>query len=299
MRLFRDMKRFYRLTSTLPLVFFLAASGCATVPSEPAEDQSVNIQEAVMRGDSALRSNRLDEALVEYVKVLNWDSTDVDSLYKVAYIHSVKNNTQLAHKSYTQVLALDKNHQGAIEGLGLLLLRNGKYDAAEQRLTQAIGLNAHLWKSHNGLGVIYDMKTDYSRAKTHYLAALKEQPGSSIIFNNFGYSRYLAGSWNAAQSYFYQALANDPKNDRAWSNLGLLRTRKKDYDKALYSFLQIMEKPQALNNLGYLCMLDRKYEQAEKYFLKAIKASPSYYEVAHENLVQSRRLASINKDLSP
>jgi uncharacterized protein HemY len=46
-----------------------------------------------------------------------------------------------------------------------------------------------------------------------------------------------------------------------------------------------MEKPDAYNNLGYLCMINQQYDNAEYFLQKAIKlSSPSYHVKAHENL---------------
>jgi uncharacterized protein HemY len=52
------------------------------------------------------------------------------------------------------------------------------------------------------------------------------------------------------------------------------------------------DKPSAYNTVGYLCMLDKKYDSADEYFQLAINTSPVYYKVANENMATNRKLYS-------
>ncbi|MGH8614281.1 MAG: tetratricopeptide repeat protein, partial [Gammaproteobacteria bacterium] len=53
---------------------------------------------------------------------------------------------------------------------------------------------------------------------------------------------------------------------------------------------------QASNNVGYLCMVEGNYEQAEQYFMEAMRSSPSFNEVAFNNLEKVRALAARSYD---
>jgi len=100
----------------------------------------------------------------------------------------------------------------------------------------------------------------------------------------------LAGDWQQALQYFHQALNYDPDFERTWQNLGLVYTRKGEYDRALDAFRRVMDKPEAYNNIGFVCMINQDYDAAAHFFQKAIKLSPTYYVKAHENLDRVNRL---------
>lgn len=152
------------------------------------------------------------------------------------------------------------------------------------------------YRAYNSMGVISDLKKDYVEALLYYKVALKVQPRSAVVWNNMGYSRYLAGDWRAAEKSFKRAIAYRENYEQVWKNLGLLYTRQERYPEALDTFGRLMEKYQAYNDIGYLCMLEGKHEKAAEFFSKALQLSPSYYEMAKENLERNRSLREIQVD---
>jgi len=152
------------------------------------------------------------------------------------------------------------------------------------------------YRAYNSMGVISDLKKDYVEGLLYYKVALKIKPRSAVVWNNMGYSRYLAGDWKAAEKSFKRAIGYKENYNQAWKNLGLLYTRQERYPEALSTFGRLMEKYQAYNDIGYLCMLEGKHEQAAEFFSKALQLSPSYYEMAKENLERNRSLREIDSD---
>ncbi len=281
--------------AVLLLALSLLVTGCATLsaPAElenPAAADPARAKTAIARGDQLLRRGDPDRALFEYVRALSLDPKLADGHFKVATIHGLKGNYQLAETGYRNALELEKTHAGALEGLGLLLVRERKISDAKESLTRAVAQDPKRWRAHNGLGVIADMEHDFAAAERHYQAALAEQRDLPMLLTNLGYSRYAAGDWSLAQSYFERALVKDPRHGKAWSNLGLLHVRRGDYDKAMDAFSRIMNDAQASHNIGYLCMMEGNYSQAEQYFLEAIQRSPSYFSSAHDELAKVRAL---------
>ncbi len=271
------------------------AGGCAML-FEPSVDTGEADKEqqadlAMARADGALRRGELDRALYEYVNVLSFDEEDTDAHYMVGVVHYLKGNLPLATAAFQKTLALDKDHAGAMEGMGLVSLREKQPEEARKYLEQALALDEHRWRAHNSLGVIADLNHDYPAAEQHYLAALRERPDAPMLLTNLGYSKYSAGDLEGAEAQFEHALQINPRHEKAWSNLGLLHVRKGNYGKAMEAFTRIMPEAHASNSVGYLCLIDGKYRQAEDYFVEAIKQSPAYYAEAHDNLQKARALA--------
>lgn len=252
-------------------------------------------EEARARARTALTERDIDLALYFYVQAVNLEPGDTESLYAIAAIHDDRGNTDLAIRAYQEVCTLDPTHSLAHQGLGLAHFEKQNFDAAEESLETAIALDDSLWRAHNALGILADRNEEYAAAISHYSAAIAAQPSIASIRNNRGYSRYLSGDLDAAKLDFRAALAIDPAYGRAWQNLGLVFAREQDYDAALETMLRAIEKHVALNDIGYIAMLDGNYQIAQQFLENAIIESPRHYQTAQDNLdeLRNRRAANL------
>lgn len=287
-------------TRTLGMLLAVIALGaCATLPRGQTPDASpqamqAKAQGAIAHGDAALHKGDLDRALFEYLKALELDGKNIEARYKIAVVNGLRGKLDLSEQTFRQAMKLDENHPGVREGLGLVLLRKGQNAAAAEQLERAIALDPSRWRAHNALGLIGDFAKDHGGALAHYQAALKIRPDSPMLLNNLGYSHYLAGDRKAAKRYYHRALEQDPEHGKTWSNLGLLYTRLGQYQKALDAFERVMARREALNNIGYICLLDGRHADATTYLRRAIEVSPQYYPTAEANLERLNRLFSQN-----
>lgn len=251
---------------------------------EAGRDSSGTTDQAMAKGDELLSQGDADRALFEYIKAIEKDDSKTEAFYKIGAIHLMRGNAPLAQTAFQKTLDRSANHAGALEGLGLVKLQQRQYDKAKHYLEQTLSHDQNRWQAHNGLGVIADLDKRYDVAASHYQQALRIKPEQPLVLNNLGYSSYLMGNKDSAQQYLEQAIRSDPNYKRSWENLGLLYTRRGDFTAAKAAFMQSMPEPKALNNIGYICMLDGNYDKAESFFRQAIDLSPSYYTVAYENL---------------
>ena len=192
--------------------------------------------------------------------------------------------------TYRRVLALQPDHAGALQGLGLLLLKQAQYEPATTLLQKAITADPKAWRSMNGLATMADLRRDYASARDYYARALAIQPDSPVLLNNLGYSRYLAGALDDARGYFERAIAIDPQYEQGWRNLGLVMARKGQLREAVRAFSQTMPEAEAAYTTGYVCMLDNRLSDAQNMFQRAIDLSPSYYTDAEEALARVNTL---------
>jgi Flp pilus assembly protein TadD len=257
---------------------------------EAGRDSGGTADQALARGDELLSQGDVDRAMFEYIKAIEKDDSKAEAFYKIGAIHLARGNLPLAQTAFQKTLDRSANHAGALEGHGLMLLQQRQHGKAKQYLEQALARDPNRWQAHNGLGVIADLARQFPAAAAHYQQALRIKPDQPMVLNNLGYSHYLRGDKESAQQYLEQAIRYDPRYQRAWENLGLVYTRGGDYPAAKAAFMQSMTEPQALNNIGYISMLEGQCDKAEGFFRQAIDLSPSYYTVAHENL--KRCLAS-------
>jgi Tfp pilus assembly protein PilF len=248
-------------------------------------DPSVTTEaEAFSRGEAALAEGKTDNALFYYVKTLQYNKKNIKALEKIALIHSQSKHPELARNIYKEILGIDNTNPFANENIGLHLLENGNAPQAKGYLIQAVKHGNRQWKSHNGLGVIADLEHNSAEAIAHFEAALAIEPANPMLLNNLGFTLYRAGDELKAKQLFNQALGFDNKNQRAISNLALIEIKHGAYASAVALFNRVMSPHEALNNVGYLCMLNGQYEVAEEFFTRAIDESPVYFPKAQENL---------------
>jgi len=246
--------------------------------------------DAISKGDAALRGGDTDLALLYYIRALEVDESSEKAAYKIGRIHTSRKNYRLAQTAFRRILNSNREHAGALEGMGLVHLGIRNYDDAEELFAEAIRADHSRWEAHNGLGVIADLRNEHATAQSHYEVALSYNPESSRILNNLGYSKYLSGDWDAALKFLRLAANLDPAYERAWMNIGLIHARREQYRQALDDFQHVMDEAHAYNNVGYVALMDRRYEKAEYFLHEAIRLSPKYFPAANENLERVKAL---------
>lgn len=268
----------------------LALAGCTSVPERPSVPPDVEARQYLTSGLLAAQSGKHELALSEYVKGLAAEPKNPDLHYQAAVSQLALGKVSAAALAYRRVLSLQPNHAGALEGLGLLMLRQTQYDSARQLLNRSVAENPGAWRSLNGLGMMADLQQEYTAAQEYYSKALAVNPSSAMLTNNLGYSKYLSGRYDDARVQFERAIAIDAQYAQAWTNLGLVFARKGRYNDAMRAFAQSMSEAEAAYSTGYVCLLDNRLKDAEAMFRRAIDLSPSYYAEAQEGLAKAKSL---------
>jgi Flp pilus assembly protein TadD len=108
-------------------------------------------------------------------------------------------------------------------------------------------------------------------------------------------SRLSAKDYHGAAALFVRALEASPDLAAAETNLRLALALAGRYEEAVAG-LDAAGLPDALNNAGYAALLRGDYVHARMLFLRAIDASPGFYEPARSNL---RFLDSLEQRQAP
>ncbi len=245
-------------------------------------------EEAVAKAAMAYRDGEYDKAQFYLVRALKFDVTDVKILVQIGNLHVMQGNAVLAARAFGFALQQEPAHALALEGLGLLHFRAGNDARARELLESAVAANPDLWRSHNALGVIADRERNFGAAMAYYDRALEIQPMSDSILINRGYSKFLQEDYHAASLDFFEA-AKRSNNPRAWRNLGMVYAHQSWYDAALEAYVEVMDKPDAHNEIGAIAMKIGDSEAADYHLNEAIRLSPTYFAHAEENLAELRR----------
>ena len=107
------------------------------------------------------------------------------------------------------------------------------------------------------------------------------------LFDNLGGTELAGNKMKEAGGAHWNS--DDYGNKDITNSSGFTALPGGKYEDAFDAFRNVLDTPQAYNDIGYLCMLDGYYDVAEHYYQKAIKTSPSYYLKAHENIDRLER----------
>jgi Flp pilus assembly protein TadD len=295
----------YLLKRGLGLLFlFLGGllAGCSSVPSEPAISSDfsslgdadahltystafpiASAQEGVLRGDAAWAKGDLNRALFEYIRVLDKDGANGETLYRIARLHLERKDMERARLALLFCLKEIPDHFGALLEMGKLEMHRRRYAAAETLLTKALRIAPDSAEIYNTLGILEDMQKRHYEAQTLYLRAIDIDGNKPSYLNNLGYSYYLIGCEVRAEQMFLDTLKAYPEYTLAWRNLGLIYAKNARFEQALEALSKTVKEYQAYNDVGYVAMLSGHYDVARNYFNEALRLSPSYYELAAQN----------------
>lgn len=244
--------------------------------------------DAVSRGDRALREGKTELALYMYVRAFDLDSENDYALMRIGQIHESRGKDALAAKAYATVLRFEPEHAHALQSLGLTMVRAGRHAEALPLLERAVAADPTLWRAHNGIGIIADLAGEHASAIAAYDQALAHNPSDGSLHNNRGYSYYLNGDYPEAARDLGTAAALGV--ERAWANLGLVLARQSRYEEAVNMMSRTEDAEIAYNDVGYIAMRQGDFTVAETYFSKAIQIAPRYFAEAHRNLDELRAI---------
>lgn len=299
----------YKQGISLTLILVLGLTGCSNLAGKgqvilatDAIQAPTTEQQTLVLAMQAEQGNKLDQAIIYYVKSLAFNPSNSETLYKIGAIQNQLGNTQLAMRAFNQALQADPAHIAALTEVGIFHLQQKNANKAEKLLARALELDQHRLnkppkgndyaaldaqsplQAYNAYGVVNDLRSKHLLARDLFQLALAVTPDDPLILSNLGYSYYLSGNFIVAQDYFNQALALDPSFARAKTNLGLIYIRNGQYHSAVQLLQQVMSKAEAYNDVGYFLMLEGRYKEAQYFLQQAIELSPSYFVKGNANL---------------
>lgn len=163
---------------------------------------------------------------------------------------------------------------------------------------KALAYNPKAAGINTELGLSYLSQGDEERAKDKLLLAQKQDPDSSDVKGAFAYYYDKIGNDKEAEKYYKSALSAAKSKGSSANNYGVFLCKEKRYNEADKYFLMAIADPQyvktaeAYENMG-LCAVDRGDKTAAKnYFTKALRVKPglptSLYEMADLNFSEDK-----------
>jgi Flp pilus assembly protein TadD len=276
-------------------VVVVSLSGCA---STAATRSAADDYDPLRIAREALDAGVVNEAEQRFRAHLADYPDDVDAMAGLGFALLDQQRHDAARAVFRQALERASDHREAREGAALVDLTRGQIDQARPVLLALSADGSASWRLWNGLGVMADLDGDPEAARRYYQLALEAGGDNAVVANNLGYSTMMAGDLPAAMRILSDASRRFPAELRLRHNLGLAQARAGRYDAALDTFSALMPAWEALNNVGYVAMLNDELPLARRYLLRALDASPRHYPQAAANLERVEAMIAVGRERS-
>jgi Flp pilus assembly protein TadD len=188
----------------------------ASVPGNEPSNSNMSGMDHLERGRSLLDGDNINDAIFELSLAASIDPklTEAHTLLGVAY--GRKGFSELAHKSFEAALKLDRKNAQILNNLGYLLISEGDYKRAADRLKKAAQIAPNDPRILNNLALAQAQLGKFEDAYQNFVRAGGEVNARLNIANQLE----LAGRSDEAQKHYEAARLRadaDQKNDQSQS----------------------------------------------------------------------------------
>jgi predicted O-linked N-acetylglucosamine transferase (SPINDLY family) len=181
-----------------------------------------------------------------------------------------------------EAIKLKPEYAEAYNNLGLIYLKQEKFEMAKNLFEQATKLKPSYFEAYNNLGNVYKNLKNYNYSIKYYILALKFNKNYLEAINNLGVIYLNQEQFDEAKNLFEQAIKIKPDYSESINNLGIVYLNQEQFDEAKNLFVQAIKiKPdytEAINNLGTVYLNQEQFDEAKNLFEQAIKIKPDYTE---------------------
>ncbi|MGI9507125.1 MAG: tetratricopeptide repeat protein, partial [Geminicoccaceae bacterium] len=136
-------------------------------------------------GWAAIRAERYEEAASYFQRILKDRPDDHQAHLGLGEAYLGQGRLAEALSQFTKLdsQARAAERARALQGQGIVFLRQGEQQEALASLERAIRQDGGLWRSWNALGRLHDAEKDYAKARKAYRKAIALSPKAAFLHN--------------------------------------------------------------------------------------------------------------------
>ena len=234
-----------------------------------------------LRAEYYLANKQTEEALADILHAIKLN--DKNSTYHVtlADIYLVKNETDLVEEALQKAIAIDDYNEAYLK-LAELYLYQYMYKECDETIEKAIRLQNHNPKAYLTKAMLLKETCDTLGWLRMLQLVIDQDPKEVIAYTDLAF--YFQTKLDPlAISYYKNALEITPNDKILNYNLGRLYQDLHEYDLAKEQYENLIsidpKSYPAYNSLGYIALnFEDNYEEAIRYFTKAIEIDSLYYQ---------------------
>lgn len=216
-----------------------------------------------------------------HLMVRNTD--ELSQLLKVAITKHAAGELQSAGDIYRRMLQRSPKHVLATHNLGLILLQNGKTDAAIRYFESALAQKPDYPEAACNLGTALKMQGRLDEAVESFKRAVKLKPDYAAAWCNLAITSNAVGDTKAALDAYKISLQLDPNNLSARCSLAQVLYSTEKFDEAAQQYQYIIEnrpnEPDSFCDLGNALLALGKAEAAIEAYDRALHLDPALAEI--------------------
>lgn len=255
-------------------------------PSLTAKDP----RELIAGGFAYLAAGNSTLARLHFVAALQKDPELAAAYNGLGRTEYLAGNYPAALAGYERAAALQPQNLDALLGQAQALRQMNKLDSAVEKINAAMKLVPNDFRVLSELAVTYDLQGQERLSAPLYQELVRQAPDQAATFNNLGINYLALNQYPEAVSAFHRAYELDQQDVRIRNNLAMAFALQGSEDQAMRLFRETVGEAAAWNNLGYLYMTRKRYDDAERALKKAMELNPKFYARAQENLDRLNRL---------
>jgi tetratricopeptide (TPR) repeat protein len=182
----------------------------------------------------------LEESALQVRSVLQLRPDDPEALIQQGVIHLRWGNLEYAEQSLDEGLAVDPHHPQGWNNLGILRQRQGAAAAALACFQRAVAIKPDFATAHANLGLALREAERLDEARAHLERAAELRPTSADAHVNLGTLLVDLGDLDGAERAYRRALELDPRHAEATHGLGLVAFRRLDTAAARARFTEAL-----------------------------------------------------------
>ncbi len=229
-------------------------------------------------GADYARLGKLQKAIDDLTKALEFDANNVQARYLLALIYSTQKDYDQAAKQYEAILTSFVEAQPEnieIYGyLAQLYYSQKEYDKAVQQFEAVLSLEPDNADVMFLLGALYLEIDNEPKAMEMFEKTLQYDPANDSCLNSLGYLYAEKGiKLDEAKMMIDQALIIDPRNGAYLDSLGWVYFKQGDYQKALENLskaLSSLEDPEIFKHISQVYRAMGDSVKADEYWQRAL-----------------------------
>jgi len=213
--------------------------------------------------------NALDQAIVEYQKLVSLQPKNVENHMVLGQLYTVKHDAKKAEDEFKTAQAIEPASEEVVLNLARLYAESGDIQHAV-KVIEDVPVNDRTAKMEFALGAAYDQLKQPKDAIAAYQRAASLDPGNVQTLDALAQILLTNNQLDEALKQYKELLEADPENSEAMIHIGEIQRRQGKYEDALATTGAALKKDPTSLEAGYnvgllLDVLGRFDEAAQTY----------------------------------